>query len=249
VFSASGPGIDVVAVGQGIVGAVPRNRCFSFVPCLGGAPYGKADGTSFSTPQVAGLAALLLSQRRDLTPAQLTDIIRGSATAVPDGDRPGWAGAGRINMPAALRMAAGGPPPAGDPCTVARVLDGDTFECAGGRRVRMLQIDAPDVGQCGGDWAKAAQQYIFLTPGRVVYLRYDRLQQEGGFTYAAPIWRGNDGQDYNLSIVMAYVGLARAAQVGAGNVAYFDWARASEAWAAAAQWNMWAPGKTFNGGC
>ena len=68
-------------------------------------------------------------------------------------------------------------------------------------------------------------------------------------TLAAPIWRGDDGADYNLSVVMVYVGLARAADVGAGNAAFHDWAFASETWAKAAQWNMWAPGKPFAGGC
>lgn len=140
--------------------------------------------------------------------------------------------------------------PAGDPCVVQSVIDGDTFVCNGGRQVRMLQIDAPDLGQCGGDWAKAALAFIFLTPGRTVYLQYDATRVDSqGRTLASPVWRGNDGADYNLSIVMVYAGLAEAADVGAGNVRLKDWALASETWARAAQWNMWAPGKPFNGGC
>ena len=72
----------------------------------------------------------------------------------------------------------------------------------------MLQIDAPDIGQCGGDWAKAAMEFIFLTPGRTVYLhiRRDERLDATGRSLAAPIWRGNDGADYNLSIVLAFVG-------------------------------------------
>jgi len=46
---------------------------------------------------------------------------------------------------------------------------------------------------------------------------------------------------------MVYVGLAKAAYYG-DNAKYLDWARASEAWARTAQWNMWAPGGPFNGG-
>lgn len=142
------------------------------------------------------------------------------------------------------------PPPGSDLCTVSGVVDGDTFDCQDGRRVRMLQIDAPDLGQCGGDWARDAQRNIFLTTGRVVRLEYDGAREDGqGRTLAAPIWRGNDNADYNLSIVMVYVGLAKAADRGDGNVKYLDWARASQVWASVAQWNMWAPGKTFNGGC
>jgi endonuclease YncB( thermonuclease family) len=134
-------------------------------------------------------------------------------------------------------------------CTVAAVVDGDTFDCVGGRRVTMLQIDAPELGACGGDWAKAALEFIFLTPGRNVRLQYDAKRSEGGSDLAAPIWIGNDGNAYNLSIVMAYVGLAKAATVGTGNTRLLTWTTASQGWAQAAQWNMWAPGKTYNGGC
>ncbi|HEY8172703.1 MAG TPA: hypothetical protein VIH21_06425, partial [Dehalococcoidia bacterium] len=86
-------------------------------------------------------------------------------------------------------------------------------------------------------------------PGRVVRLQYDVTLNEGGADLAAPIWIGDDGNPYNLSIVMAYVGLAKATTVGAGNSRLMDWANASQGWAQAAQWNMWAPGKTYNGGC
>jgi hypothetical protein len=114
----------------------------------------------------------------------------------------------------------------------------------------MLQIDAQDLNQCGGGWAKAALQYIFLTPGRVVTLDYDTTKTgSGGVTLAAPIARGTDGFDYNMSIVMVYVGLAKAVNLGDGNVKFLQWATDSQAWATAAKWNMWAPGKTYTGGC
>ncbi len=48
---------------------------------------------------------------------------------------------------------------------------------------------------------------------------------------------------------MVYVGLARAADVGATNTTFHDWSFASETWAKAASWNMWAAGKPFAGGC
>jgi TolB protein len=145
-------------------------------------------------------------------------------------------------------------------CTVANVVDGDSFDCTDGRHVDMLQIDAPELDACGGDWAKAALQYIFLTPGRVVRLQYDtrtRRYQKGdsgpppkvNSDLAAPIWIGNDGASYNLSIIMAYVGLAKAATIGSGNTRFLQWATDSENYARVAQWNMWGPGKPFNGGC
>jgi subtilisin family serine protease len=248
-FSSFGPEVDVVAVGENIIGPVPASRCDQIFVCVPGAgPFATGNGTSFSTPQASGLAALMLSVKHDLTPSQITDIIKESATALPPGDSPGWAGDGRINMLTALKAVQANHPP-GDTCTIESVTDGERFTCAGGRHVQMLQAHTPALNECGGDWAKSASQFIFLTPGRTVYLRYDvnRASPQGD-TLAAPIWRGADGADYNLALVMVYVGLARAKDVGAGNVLFHDWALSSEHWASAAQWNMWAPGKPFNGG-
>lgn len=248
VFSDWGPQVDVVAAGENIVGAVPQSRCDYLFNCLPQGPWAVSSGTSFSTPQVAGLAALMLSLNPGLTPSQVRSIIENSATALPAAGQPEWAGNGRANMLAALQSVQGNRPP-GDPCTVASVVDGDTFTCSSGLTVRMLGITAPAVGQCGGEWAKAALANIFLTPGRTVYLRYDVGRTSAGATLAAPLWRGADGNDYNLSIVMAFVGLARATPVGTGNFLYQQWASDSEHWAQTAQWNMWAPGKPFRGGC
>ena len=248
-FSSYGPEVDVVAVGQDVIGTLPQARCYVLLPCLGNEPYATGSGTSFSTPQVAGLAALMLSMKPGLSRRKITNIIKSTATPMQDGNTPGWAGAGRINMLKAL-VAVQSDHPAGDPCVIASVEDGDSFTCQGGRRVRMLGSDAPDIGQCGGDWAKAALQYIFLTPGRVVYLQYDVTRtDEQGRTLASPMWRSADGGDVNIGIVMVYVGLAHASDVGAGNFGLHDWSLAAEHWAAVAQWNMWEPGKTFNGGC
>ncbi len=132
-------------------------------------------------------------------------------------------------------------------CEVERVVDGDTFICRDGPRVRMLQIDTPELGTCGGQWAKDALAGIFLRPGTVVRLEYDAVRGDRyGRVLAAPIVTGTDGAEYNISIVMVYVGLAKAAYYG-DNEGYLAWARASETWARNAGWNMWAPGGPFNG--
>jgi subtilisin family serine protease len=104
-FSPSGPEIDVVAIGEGVIGTVAAGTCEVFLPCVPGEDPGRhapGNGTSFAAPQVTGLVALMLSRNRFLGPLQVASIIRGSAQPLPDGDRPGWAGAGRVDMLRAL---------------------------------------------------------------------------------------------------------------------------------------------------
>jgi len=81
-FSSTGPTNDgrtkpdVVAPGVGITDA--------HVPNL----YGSFDqGTSFSTPLTAGSAALMLSARPELTPIQVRDALRNTATPILDNTR------------------------------------------------------------------------------------------------------------------------------------------------------------------
>lgn len=102
-FSTSGPEVDVVAVGEDIIGTVPKGRCNALLPCIGDGLYASGDGTSFSAPQVTGLVALMLSRRPGMSPDAIVAIIKQTAHPVPPGDRPNWAGAGRIDMLAALR--------------------------------------------------------------------------------------------------------------------------------------------------
>jgi hypothetical protein len=59
-------------------------------------------------------------------------------------------------------------------------------------------------------WAGAALRNIFLQPGTRVRLDYDAVTVDRyGRDLAAPIVTGADGADYNISIVMVYVGLAK----------------------------------------
>ena len=132
-------------------------------------------------------------------------------------------------------------------CIVDRVIDGDTFVCDTGIHVRMLQMNAAELNQCGGEWAASALRSIFLRPGTSVRLDYDAVTTDRyGRDLAAPIVIGTDGSEYNISIVRVYVGLARSAYYG-DNRKYLDWAKASQTWAEAAAWNMWAPGGPYNG--
>lgn len=85
--------------------AVTAPGCVPTTSASGG--YGAACGTSFSTPLVAGLAALLLSAKPGATAAELELAIVDSATPVADG----YVAHGRIDAPAAL-AALGVPAPA-----------------------------------------------------------------------------------------------------------------------------------------
>ena len=72
---------------------------------LRGGQYGAGGGTSFSSPVVAGVAALILSANPSLTPAQVTDILKQTAD---DLGAPGWDSmyaSGRVNAAKAVSAA------------------------------------------------------------------------------------------------------------------------------------------------
>ena len=102
-FSSISPAMDLAAPGQDMTAAIP-----TFWDPAG---YTTADGTSFSSPLVAGASAALWTLRPTLTNTQLFDVMRYSARDV--GKR-GWdadTGYGILNVAAALTRK----PPAADP--------------------------------------------------------------------------------------------------------------------------------------
>lgn len=58
-------------------------------------------------------------------------------------------------------------------CVVARVIDGDTFRCRDGTRVRLIGIDSPERGQGTAARAAAAALARWLPRGRRVRLERD----------------------------------------------------------------------------
>ncbi len=93
-FSNYGNKVDVSAPGVNIYSTVPNNS-FSY-----------KDGTSMSSPHVAGLAALIWSHNPDLSNAQVRKIIEDSCDNI-DAKNPGFAGLlgkGRINAFRALSL-------------------------------------------------------------------------------------------------------------------------------------------------
>lgn len=91
-FSNYGSWIDISAPGSAIYSTIPGNS------------YGTKQGTSMASPQVAGLAGLMLSLNPSLSPADIESCILSTADNI-DGANPsyiGQLGAGRINAQAAM---------------------------------------------------------------------------------------------------------------------------------------------------
>jgi subtilisin family serine protease len=85
-----GPGVDVVAPGVQVIGAI-----FGSINPEG---YALGCGTSFSAPLVSGLAALLLSMNPALSAETVGDLLMAAADPLAPDPTPDWAGAGRINI-------------------------------------------------------------------------------------------------------------------------------------------------------
>lgn len=77
------------------------------------------------------------------------------------------------------------------PCTVTRVVDGDTFYCADGRKVRLIGIDAPerDQGRAGRESAAALRR--MLPAGASVRLEQDVGPRDRYGRALAYVWLGD----------------------------------------------------------
>ncbi|MFC1537501.1 S8 family serine peptidase [Gemmatimonadota bacterium] len=104
-FSIRGPSIcdnttikpDVVAPGDDILS--PRGS-------LAGGGYSTIDGTSFATPMVVGIAALLKQYNPELSPFEITEAIRNSVEDLGDTGPDNEFGYGLVNAEAALNSLA-----------------------------------------------------------------------------------------------------------------------------------------------
>jgi subtilisin family serine protease len=106
-FSNAGPSVDVVAIGERIVGTVPASACGGRFSCLepeGDDRYAIGDGTSFAAPIVSGAAALVIARFPFLPPDAVAGLLRSTADTVPPSDVPEWAGGGRLNMLRAVQL-------------------------------------------------------------------------------------------------------------------------------------------------
>jgi len=106
------PGVDVCAPGHHIMGAAPTHRIVGDSIVQNDWPFsGGCGGTSFATPIVAGLAALIKSINPCFTPEEVQYFIKSTTDTITDGylylDEYGnsQTGTGRINAYAAVSLA------------------------------------------------------------------------------------------------------------------------------------------------
>lgn len=74
-----------------------------------GGGYGTGSGTSFSTPQVAGLAALIMSRNPALSNSQVVELIKQNSDDLGSSGYDPYYGSGRINVYRALSAVSGMP--------------------------------------------------------------------------------------------------------------------------------------------
>ncbi|MBI2766901.1 MAG: S8 family serine peptidase [Chloroflexi bacterium] len=158
-FSNYGPEVGVAAPGEGMLALA------SFA--TNGSGYRLVSGTSFSTPLVSGVAALLLAADPLLDGAALHALIEAGAVDKADGPAANWDGAGVVNaqrslqrLPASFAGLAGdgyGPLP---PNTAIEALvagkvcgRGATFEFDGGTWYTLNVDAAVATAACGSDGA------------------------------------------------------------------------------------------------
>lgn len=91
-FSNYGPELELVAPGVNVLSTTPRNG------------YWYADGTSMASPEVAGLAALLLSYDPTLTNAEVRGILDASTIDMGSSGRDMYYGYGLVNAYRAMEL-------------------------------------------------------------------------------------------------------------------------------------------------
>jgi hypothetical protein len=122
-------------------------------------------------------------------------------------------------------------------------IDGETVQCADGSRVRFIGVASPLGADAGTDWARAVTQWFLA--GKTITLEKDAQEfDQFGSRWAYPHVTGTNGNDYNISVLLIYVGMARHWPDGQNNL-HSDWLAASQVWARTACWNMWDGGNPW----
>ncbi len=76
-------------------------------------------------------------------------------------------------------------------CTVSRIVDGDTFYCGRGLKVRLLGIDAPERGQGRIGRESDSALRALMPPGTLVRLEEDVVPTDRWGRRLAYVWAGD----------------------------------------------------------
>ena len=222
-FSTNGDFVDVSAPGHGIVSTwdqrIPENAQPPVTAPTHGVGFTNLSGTSMATPITAGLAALMLQLRPDLSAAEVQGLLEASAVDLGAPGKDPVFGAGRIDAAAALRAAQAyvrpTPPPPAPPAprTKVRIF----YSCtAGARKVRVGKPARLGVTRgarlvCKGRTSPA------LRKTRIVVQRF---AARGGWKRIARVTTNNRGR-FGFTIRLKTVGnwTVRAAFVGTPTLA------------------------------
>jgi micrococcal nuclease len=80
---------------------------------------------------------------------------------------------------------------AGSPCVVSHIVDGDTFDCDDGTRVRPIGIDAPERAQGAAADSATAMLTRWVPLGDTVMLERDVSRTDRYGRRLAWVWRGD----------------------------------------------------------
>lgn len=159
-YSNFGSGIKIAApggssgVGNGVLSTLNTGTTTP-VTSPGGDTYAYYQGTSMSTPHVAGIASLMLSANAGLSPAKILEKLQTSARAFPNATcTPALCGAGIVNAAAAVSAAS--TPPTANAGPDQRANSGASITLNGSG-------SSDDGGITGYNWTQTAGPLVSLT--------------------------------------------------------------------------------------
>ena len=215
--------------------------CFSYGQTIGDGPFARVNfqvvGTGSSNLHLSGVT---VGNNLGIEVASCDPVITNEGGGCTD-----------------ARVTTGGTPPPPPPpppgndniCAVSFAIDGETVKCADGRRFRFIGVGSPLGTDPGTEWATAVTQWFLA--GKTVLIEDDVNKfDQFGQRYGYPIMFGADGNIYNMSALLIFVGMARHTPDPV-NKRHDAWFGAAQTWARVACWNMWAAGNPWAGesGC